>query len=138
MCVDDLNIPSLFLHNTPPPPPPISIVISPSYRHHHSITPLPLPSLSSPLPPIDIIHVMTRSCGRSLRVSCCGGVEKGSGSHSTLQGRERSVFNQTNIGTVSRATLGRLLRDGTERVYPFRALRCHLELKLKLKLLLTT
>ena len=26
--------------------------------------------------------------------------------------RERSAFNQTNIGTVSRATLGRLLRDG--------------------------
>ena len=38
------------------------------------------------------------------------GVVKGSGRHSTLQGRERSVFNQTNIGTVSRATLGRLLR----------------------------
>ena len=43
--------------------------------------------------------------------------EKGSGRHSTLRGRERSVFNQTkNIGTVSRATLGRLLRDGAERV----------------------
>ena len=47
------------------------------------------------------------------------GVEKGSGRHSTLQGRERSVFNQTNIGTVSRATLGRLLRDGAERVWAF-------------------
>ena len=47
------------------------------------------------------------------------GVEKGSGQHSTLQGRERSVFNQTNIGTVSRATLGRLLRDGAERVWAF-------------------
>ena len=43
-------------------------------------------------------------------------VEKGSGRHSTLQGRERSVFNQANVGTVSRATLGRLLRDGAERV----------------------
>ena len=41
------------------------------------------------------------------------------GRHSTLQGRERSVFNQTNIGTVSRATLGRLLRDGVERVCAF-------------------
>ena len=40
------------------------------------------------------------------------GVEKGSGRRSTLQGMERSVFNQTNIGTVSRATLGRLLRAG--------------------------
>ena len=40
------------------------------------------------------------------------GVEKGP---FTLQGRERSVFNQTNIGTVSRATLGRLLRDGARK-----------------------
>ena len=47
------------------------------------------------------------------------GTEKGSGRHSTLRSRERSVFNQTNIGTVSRATLGRLLRDGTERVWDF-------------------
>ena len=47
------------------------------------------------------------------------GVEKGSGRYSTLRGRERSVFDQTNIGTVSRATLGRLLRDGAERVWAF-------------------
>ena len=62
------------------------------------------------------------------------GMEKGSGRHSTLQGRERSVFNQTNIGTVLRATLGTLLIDGRSAYGPFRALRCHLELKLKLKL----
>ena len=43
-------------------------------------------------------------------------VDKGSGRHSTLQGRKRFVFNQTNIGTIPRATLGRLLRDGAERV----------------------
>ena len=47
------------------------------------------------------------------------GVEKGSGRHSTLRGRERSVFNQTNIGTVSRATLSRLLRDREKRVWAF-------------------
>ena len=47
------------------------------------------------------------------------GVEKGSGRHSTLQGRERSVFKQANIGTVSKATFGRLLRDGAERVWAF-------------------
>ena len=41
------------------------------------------------------------------------GVEKGSGRHPTLRGRERSVFNQTNIGTVSRVALERLLKDGT-------------------------
>ena len=47
------------------------------------------------------------------------GVEKGSGRHSTLQGRKRSEFNQTNTGTVSMATLGRLLRDGAARVWAF-------------------
>ena len=46
-------------------------------------------------------------------------LKKGSGRHSTLQGRERSVFNHTNTGTVSRATLGRLLRDGEERIWAF-------------------
>ena len=35
------------------------------------------------------------------------GVEKGSGRHSTLRGRERSVFNQTNIGTLGRLTVER-------------------------------
>ena len=45
------------------------------------------------------------------------GVEKRSGRDSTLQGRARSVFNQANTGTVSRATLRRLLRDGAERVW---------------------
>ena len=47
------------------------------------------------------------------------GVEKGSGRLSALGGRERSVSNQMNIGTISRATLGRLLRDGAEREWTF-------------------
>ena len=47
------------------------------------------------------------------------GVERGSGRHSTLQDRQRSVFNQANIGTVSRATLGKVLKDGAERVWAF-------------------
>ena len=46
-------------------------------------------------------------------------MEKGSGRHSTLQGRERSVFNQTNTGTVSVANLGKMLRDRAERVWAF-------------------
>ena len=50
------------------------------------------------------------------------GVEKGSGQHSILQGWEWSVFNHTNIGTVWRATLGRLLRDGAENVWAFPSL----------------
>ena len=61
------------------------------------------------------------------------GVEKGSGRRSTLQGRERSN-DHSNIGTVSRATLGRLLRDGAESVWAFPSVQRHLELKLKLKL----
>ena len=47
------------------------------------------------------------------------GVEKGNGRHSTLQGQERSVFTQSNIGTVLRATLLRLLRDGVECIWDF-------------------
>ena len=46
-------------------------------------------------------------------------VEKGSSRHFNLQGWEQSVFNQTNIGTVLRATFGRLLRDGTQHVWAF-------------------
>ena len=34
---------------------------------------------------------------------------------SSLKGRERVIVDQTNIGTVSKATLGTLLRDVVER-----------------------
>jgi hypothetical protein len=47
------------------------------------------------------------------------GVERGSAQRSSLRGRERAIVNQTNIGTVSRATLGKLLRDGVERIWAF-------------------
>ena len=59
------------------------------------------------------------------------GVKKGCGRHSNLRGREQCVFNQTTTGTVSRVTLGRLLGDGASAFGPFRAVRCHLKLKLK-------
>ena len=35
---------------------------------------------------------------------------------SALKGRERAIFNQTNIGTTSKAMLGKLPRDGVERI----------------------
>ena len=38
------------------------------------------------------------------------GVEKGSARRSSLTGRERAIVSQTNIGTVSKATLGKHLR----------------------------
>ena len=44
------------------------------------------------------------------------GVERGSARRSSLKGRERAIVSQTNIGTVSKATLGTLLRDGVERI----------------------
>ena len=47
------------------------------------------------------------------------GIERGSGRWSTLGGRDKAIFNQTHIGTVSRVTLGKLLRDGAERVWAF-------------------
>ena len=51
-------------------------------------------------------------------------------------GREQSVFNQANIGTVPRATLGRLLRDRAERMWalPSTTMPSWAETVLKLKL----
>ena len=43
------------------------------------------------------------------------GVERGSARRSSLKGREKAIVSQTNIGTVSKAMLGKLLRDGVER-----------------------
>ena len=34
-----------------------------------------------------------------------------------LKGQERAIVSQTNAGTVSKATLGKLLRDGVERTF---------------------
>ena len=47
------------------------------------------------------------------------GVERGSARRSRLKGRERAIVSQTNIGTVLKATLGKLLRDGVERIWAF-------------------
>ena len=47
------------------------------------------------------------------------GVERGSAGRSSLKGRERAIVNQTNIGTVSKSTLGKHLRDGVERIWTF-------------------
>ena len=42
------------------------------------------------------------------------GEERATARRSSVKGRERAIVNQTNIGTVSNATLGKLLRDGVE------------------------
>ena len=47
------------------------------------------------------------------------GVERGSARRSSLKGRERVIVTQTNIGTDSKAALGKLLRDGVERILTF-------------------
>ena len=38
---------------------------------------------------------------------------------SSLKGREKAIVNQTNIGTASKAALGKLVRDGVERIWVF-------------------
>ena len=43
------------------------------------------------------------------------GVKRGSARRPSLKGRERAIVSQTNIGTVSKTTLGKL-RDGMERI----------------------
>ena len=45
-----------------------------------------------------------------------GATERGSARRSSSKGRKIAIVNQTNIGTVSRATLGKLLREGVERI----------------------
>ena len=47
------------------------------------------------------------------------GVERGSARRISLKERERDIVNQTNIGTVSKRTMGKLLRDGVERIWAF-------------------
>ena len=47
------------------------------------------------------------------------GVERGSARQSSLRGRERVIVSQTNIGTISKPTLGKLLRVGVERIWAF-------------------
>ena len=49
------------------------------------------------------------------------GVERGSARRSSLKGRERATVSQTNIGTVSKASLWKLLRDGVEGIWVFRS-----------------
>ena len=44
------------------------------------------------------------------------GVERGNARRSFLKGRESVIVNQKNIGTVSKATLRKRLRDRTERI----------------------
>ena len=47
------------------------------------------------------------------------GVKRGSARRSSLKGRERGIVNQTNIGTVSKETLGKRLTDVVERIWAF-------------------
>ena len=47
------------------------------------------------------------------------GIERGRARRTRLKGRERAIVSQTNIGTVLKATLGKLLRDGVERIWAF-------------------
>ena len=56
---------------------------------------------------------------KEYRVDEESGVERGSAQRSSLRGWERAIVNQTNIGTVSKATLGKLLRDGVECIWAF-------------------
>ena len=56
------------------------------------------------------------------------GVERGSARRSSLKRQESVIVNQTNVGTVSKAILEKLPRDGVERIWLFRAHRYHLEL----------
>ena len=44
------------------------------------------------------------------------GVKRESAGRCSMKGRQRAMNNQVNIGTVLKATLGKLLRGGVERI----------------------
>ena len=46
-------------------------------------------------------------------------MERGSVRRSSFKGREKAIVNETNIETALKATLGKLLRDGVERMWAF-------------------
>ena len=46
-------------------------------------------------------------------------VERGSARRCSSKGRERAIVSHVNIGTVSKATLGKLSKDGVERTRTF-------------------
>ena len=47
------------------------------------------------------------------------GVERGGARRSSVNRRERAIVSQTNIGTVSKATLEKRLRNGVEHIWAF-------------------
>ena len=56
------------------------------------------------------------------------GAERRNARYSSLKGWEIAIVSQTNIGTISKAMLGKLQRDGVERIWAFWVHRHHLEL----------
>ena len=58
--------------------------------------------------------------GRPLRVGFKKKKKKKNARRSSLTGRERAIVSQTNIGTIWKATLGKILSDWVERIiWPF-------------------
>ena len=55
----------------------------------------------------------------SSRLCVCQGMGRGSARWSSLNRQERVIVSQTNIGIISKAMLGKLPRDGVERVWAF-------------------
>ena len=85
-----------------------------------SIPPSPpfSPSLISLMVSVDVKHHVYLLTTDRLEER---GVERGSARRSSLKGRERAIINQTNIGTVSKAALEKLLREAhmgfSERIH---------------------
>ena len=65
-------------------------------------------------------YLRTQSQGHHI-IDCLEerGVERGSARQSSFKERERAIVNQTNIGTVSKATLGKRPRIGLEHIRAF-------------------
>ena len=101
-----------------------------SVRHNHSHPLAGLQLNRRDYPAVTLVRPeVLRSLRHYLRAQSQGhytidrleerGVERGSVRRSSLKGRERATVNQTNIGTVSKAALGKLVKDGVERLWAF-------------------
>ena len=69
---------------------------------------------------MELESLPTRTKPRTSHDRSPGGERRGKRERSTIfLERTRETHRQTNTGTVSKATLGKLLRDGVERIQAF-------------------
>ena len=112
----------------PPPPPRKVSVINYILFKSWGVTVRPLNYDEEKKTKVSICNSNCRSCQTQRREAEETGAERGGARRSYLKRRDSAIVNQTNIGTISKATLGKLMRQGWSAYGLFRAHTYHLEL----------